>query len=77
MPTYEYRCPQCGDFEMFQHMSEERLTECPECGQAVKKLISKPAVIFNGSGFYSTDYSKNKDGKKKSEGKNKTKDKSA
>ncbi len=72
MPTYEYRCTKCGDFEMIQSMAEDALTECPECGNPVKRLISKPAVIFNGSGFYSTDYSGNNNGEKKSKANNKS-----
>lgn len=56
MPTYEYRCPSCGVFEVLQRISEKRLQTCPDCGEEVKKLISKPTVIFNGSGFYTTDY---------------------
>ena len=79
MPTYEYRCPRCGDFEIFQHMSEDKLKQCPECGEKVTKLISKPAVIFNGSGFYTTDYSgkTQSDDKSKKENKSKSKGESA
>lgn len=59
MPTYEYRCKKCGDFEKFQSMKEEALSKCPQCGEQVQKLISRPTIIFNGSGFYATDYGKN------------------
>ncbi len=58
MPIYEYRCPVCGVFEAVQPMSADDLQECPECGCRIKKLVGRPAVIFNGSGFYSTDYRK-------------------
>jgi len=38
-------------------MSAEPLSECPECGGKVRRLISPGAgFIFKGSGFYSTDY---------------------
>ncbi|MFO7821422.1 MAG: FmdB family zinc ribbon protein [Lentisphaeria bacterium] len=58
MPTYEYKCHECGDvFDVFQNMSDEPLKTCPECGGAVKRLIGSGAgIIFKGSGFYCTDY---------------------
>ena len=61
MPTYDYRCTDCGHrFEAFQAMSADPLTECPLCGKSVERLISGGAgLIFKGSGFYITDY-KNK-----------------
>ncbi|VGO22757.1 FmdB family zinc ribbon protein [Pontiella sulfatireligans] len=57
MPTYDYKCSACGhDFEVFQSISAERLTECPECGGAVERLIGAGAgFLFKGSGFYQTD----------------------
>ena len=60
MPTYEYECETTGRrFEVFQQMSDEPLKECPECGEAVRRLIGTGgAVIFKGSGFYATDYAK-------------------
>ncbi len=60
MPTYEYACQKCGyQFEEFQAITADPLTECPECGGEVKRLISAGAgLIFKGSGFYITDYKK-------------------
>lgn len=57
MPTYEYECCKCNNkFEVFQKMSEEPLSKCPECGGKVKRLISGGAGInFKGSGFYLKD----------------------
>jgi putative FmdB family regulatory protein len=45
MPTYVYECKSCGQFEVHQPMSEAALESCPECGAAVRRLIS------GGSGF--------------------------
>ncbi len=60
MPTYEYRCVSCEhQFERFQRMSDDPITECEVCGQAVKRLLFPVAIHFKGSGFYSTDYGKN------------------
>lgn len=58
MPTYDYRCPQCGnDFEKFQKMSDEPVADCPECGTASQRRLSGGAgLLFKGSGFYITDY---------------------
>jgi putative FmdB family regulatory protein len=56
MPTYEYKCPNCGHFEAVQKITEEPLKVCPTCGANVKKLIShNVGIIFKGSGFYVTD----------------------
>jgi putative FmdB family regulatory protein len=59
MPTYDYRCDACGyELEVFQSMSDERLTVCPGCGESkLRRLIGSGAgIIFKGSGFYETDY---------------------
>jgi putative FmdB family regulatory protein len=59
MPTYDYRCEQCGhEFELFQSMTAKLKRKCPECSEPkLKRLIGTGgAVIFKGSGFYETDY---------------------
>ena len=58
MPTYDYKCSDCGHaFEAFHSMSAEPLSVCPECRGKVKRLIGAGAgLIFKGSGFYETDY---------------------
>ena len=58
MPTYEYRCPQCGtDFEKFQKMSDPPVAPCTKCGADAERRISAGAgLLFKGSGFYITDY---------------------
>ena len=58
MPTYDYKCQDCGyDFEKFQSINARKLTKCPRCGGKVKRLIGTGAgIIFKGSGFYETDY---------------------
>lgn len=62
MPTYEYECVKCQHkFEIFQSMTAKPLTKCPKCGGKVKRLIGAGGgVIFKGSGFYTTDYRKDK-----------------
>lgn len=58
MPTYDYECSACGHtFEAFHSISAEPLSDCPECGGGVKRLIGAGAgFLFKGSGFYQTDY---------------------
>jgi putative FmdB family regulatory protein len=58
MPTYDYECRSCShSFETFQSMSDESLTDCPECGkEQLRRLIGGgSAIIFKGSGFYVND----------------------
>ncbi|HET9961795.1 MAG TPA: FmdB family zinc ribbon protein [Nitrospiraceae bacterium] len=58
MPIYEYQCTSCAyRFEVKQGIKDAPITECARCGQAVSKLISPPAIMFKGSGWYVTDYS--------------------
>lgn len=58
MPIYEYRCDNCRHlFEVKQKITDPPLAGCTRCGQPVTKLISSPALMFKGSGWYVTDYS--------------------
>jgi putative FmdB family regulatory protein len=57
MPTYEYRCPEGHEFEVFQKMSDPPGATCPECGEDAERRLSGGAgLLFKGSGFYITDY---------------------
>jgi len=57
MPTYEYRCKNCGhEFDVVQSFSDDSLTECPSCHEAtLKKVFGNVGITFKGSGFYKTD----------------------
>ncbi|RGE18984.1 FmdB family zinc ribbon protein [Leucobacter sp. wl10] len=56
MPTYAYRCADCGHaFDVYQSFSDDALTACPECGGKLRKVFGSLGVTFNGSGFYRTD----------------------
>ncbi|MES1212006.1 MAG: FmdB family zinc ribbon protein [Leifsonia sp.] len=56
MPTYSYRCTDCGDaFDIQQAFTDDTLTVCPSCGGSLRKLFNTVGVTFNGSGFYRTD----------------------
>jgi len=68
MPTYEYRCPNGHEFELFQKMSDKPRAKCPTCNAAAVRRISGGAGLhFKGSGFYITDYGKDGKGPRKPE----------
>lgn len=58
MPVYEYECPSCqGRFDAMQKFSDPVLDECRLCGAAgIRKVLSAPAFVLKGSGWYVTDY---------------------
>ncbi len=59
MPTYDYQCDACDHkFEAFQSITEEPLTKCPACKKKkLRRLFGAgAAIMFKGSGFYTTDY---------------------
>jgi putative FmdB family regulatory protein len=56
MPTYEYRCRNCGEpLEVVQSFTDDPLTECPACGGELRKVFQAVGIAFKGSGFYKTD----------------------
>lgn len=56
MPTYEYRCKDCGhEIEIVQSFSDDALEICPECEGSLKKVYGNVGISFKGSGFYKTD----------------------
>jgi putative FmdB family regulatory protein len=58
MPIYEYECTSCCNvFEVFQRMTEDPLTSCPDCSGSVKKLVSMSSFQLKGGGWYSDGYS--------------------
>ena len=69
MPMYLYKCRTCGkEFNYEQKITDDSFTKCPkevctaECkgeGDVYRKISKNVGLVFNGSGFYLTDY-KNK-----------------
>jgi putative FmdB family regulatory protein len=56
MPVYEYRCRTCEhQFEIQQSITDDNLTECPECGGDLRKVFAPVGIAFKGSGFYKND----------------------
>ena len=56
MPIYEYECLTCGTtFEKRQSFSEPPEADCPQGHSDTRRLLSAPAIVFKGSGFYIND----------------------
>jgi putative FmdB family regulatory protein len=58
VPTYQYACTNPEgkhEFEVVQSFSDAPVSECPQCGAAVRKVYGSVGVVFKGSGFYRTD----------------------
>ncbi|NWJ46168.1 MAG: zinc ribbon domain-containing protein [Chloroflexi bacterium] len=57
MPTYDYKCEECGHrFEKMQSFSAPLLKTCPECGQdQLRKIFTPAGIVFKGSGWYIND----------------------
>lgn len=66
MPIYPYVCTACGhEFDALQKLSDDPLTECPECGEAtLRKRLAAPAFQLKGTGWYETDFKHGSKGKK-------------
>ncbi len=58
MPIYGYACSHCDhSFDALQKMSDPKLRDCPECGEAtLKKQLSAPKFRLKGQGWYETDF---------------------
>ena len=56
MPTYEYRCKDCGqELEVVQSFTDDALTTCEACGGSLRKVFGNVGIAFKGSGFYKND----------------------
>ncbi|HKI57616.1 MAG TPA: FmdB family zinc ribbon protein [Trueperaceae bacterium] len=56
MPIYVYKNLNTGEtFEVSQRITEGALTEHPETGDPVKRIVQPVGIAFKGSGFYVTD----------------------
>jgi putative FmdB family regulatory protein len=59
MPTYDYKCDACQhQFELYQPITAGPKRKCPQCGRSKLRRLIGPgaAIVFKGSGFYTTDY---------------------
>jgi len=63
MPLYSYKCHKCGELfeDIWQKMTDEPLTKCPECGGKMVRQITPCGIILKGTGWPGKDI---KEGKK-------------
>jgi putative FmdB family regulatory protein len=56
VPTYDYRCRDCGHtIEIVHSILEDGPEACERCRGPVERVLQPTGVIFRGSGFYVTD----------------------
>lgn len=56
MPRYAYECFECGHaVEKLEGWDAPAQQPCTECPQQMQRIPSAPAIVFKGSGWYSTD----------------------
>lgn len=55
MPVYTYRREDGTTFEVRQKFSDDPLTQDPQSGQQVVRVVQPTMVVFKGSGFYVND----------------------
>jgi putative FmdB family regulatory protein len=61
MPLYEYECGKCAHrFELRRSFSEGASATCPCCNNTAQRIFAPVPIVFKGSGFYVTDYRKEK-----------------
>jgi putative FmdB family regulatory protein len=52
VPTYSYRCPVCGPFDLVRSMAEVTAAEpCPDCGRDGGRIWGAPALRGMDSGL--------------------------
>ena len=57
MPVYEYVCTVCGHpIEVMHSFTAEGPKVCTQCGGAMRKALSTPAIVFKGSGWAKKDH---------------------
>ena len=55
MPKYDYHCDACDQtYEVKLPFGSSIHQDCPKCDSAARRLLTPPALVFKGSGFYKT-----------------------
>ena len=62
MPIYGYVCKNCEHtLDVLQKISDDPLVDCPECGEPqLRRQLSAPRFRLKGTGWYETDFKKDK-----------------
>lgn len=48
MPTYVYKCPECGEFEEYQSIKDKPLKNCPDCNSSCERVIQPTHFAVKG-----------------------------
>ncbi len=55
MPKYDYYCDNCDlTYELKLPFGSAVDQKCNECKEIARRLLTPPALVFKGSGFYKT-----------------------
>lgn len=55
MATYDYICSNEHSYVEERPMTAEQIvTNCPECGELLRRVFNTTPIMFKGRGFYST-----------------------
>jgi len=56
LPKYDYRCTACGHvYEKREGFDAPAVQTCPLCEGQARRVLTAPAIVFKGSGWYITD----------------------
>ena len=56
MPRYVYECEKCAhSYEKMEGWDAKPRQRCPRCNAMAQRIPAAPAIVFKGSGWYSTD----------------------
>ena len=56
MPTYEFKCPDCGQDRLVNRsITNDGIVWCDDCETEMRKRYTPTPAHFTGVGFYTTD----------------------
>lgn len=55
MPKYDYRCSAGHQYEKREGFDAPAVQTCEVCGIEARRVLTPPAIVFKGSGWYVTD----------------------
>jgi putative FmdB family regulatory protein len=55
VPKYDYRCSAGHLYEKREGFDAPAEQECQVCGAQARRVLTPPAIVFKGSGWYITD----------------------
>jgi putative FmdB family regulatory protein len=55
VPKYDYRCSAGHQYEKREGFDAPAVQTCEVCGTEARRVLTPPAIVFKGSGWYVTD----------------------